>query len=45
MKPERDRDRRGEMPFLDHLEELRWRLLWSAIAVAVGAGIGFLLVH
>jgi sec-independent protein translocase protein TatC len=34
----------GEMPFLDHLEELRWRLLWSALAVAVCTGIGFALV-
>ncbi len=33
-----------EMPFLDHLEELRWRLLWSLLAVVVGTGIGFLLV-
>jgi sec-independent protein translocase protein TatC len=23
----------GEMPFLDHLEELRWRILWSLAAV------------
>ena len=27
----------GEMSFLDHLEELRWRLIKAAIAVAVGA--------
>jgi sec-independent protein translocase protein TatC len=33
-----------EMPFLDHLEELRWRLIWSLVAVAVGAAAGFLLV-
>ncbi|HEX8455084.1 MAG TPA: twin-arginine translocase subunit TatC [Longimicrobium sp.] len=33
-----------EMPFLDHLEELRWRLLWSLLAVVVGAGAGFMLV-
>jgi sec-independent protein translocase protein TatC len=33
-----------EMPFLDHLEELRWRLLWSLLAVMVGAGAGFMLV-
>lgn len=26
-----------EMPFLDHLEELRWRLIKSIIAVVVGA--------
>jgi sec-independent protein translocase protein TatC len=33
------------MPFLDHLEELRWRILWSLLAVAVGACIGFALVY
>ena len=33
-----------EMPFLDHLEEMRWRLLWSLLAVVVGAGVGFMLV-
>mgnify|MGYP006296950645 CR=1 FL=1 len=36
---------RGEMPFLDHLEELRWRILWSVLAVFVGAVVGFLMVH
>jgi sec-independent protein translocase protein TatC len=29
------------MPFLDHLEELRWRILWSLAAIAVGVMIGF----
>lgn len=33
-------DEGGEMPFLDHLEELRWRLLWSLLALGVGAGLG-----
>lgn len=33
------------MPFLDHLEELRWRILWSLLAVIVGTGIGFALVY
>ena len=33
------------MPFLDHLEELRWRLLWSMLSVTVGAVIGFVLVY
>lgn len=37
--------KRGEMPFLDHLEELRWRILWSLLAVALLSGVGFLLVH
>ena len=34
----------GEMPFLDHLEELRWRILWSILAILVGTLIGFALV-
>ena len=40
------RRRRGsdEMPFLDHLEELRWRLIWSLSAIAVGSIIGWFLV-
>ncbi|MFW5951432.1 MAG: twin-arginine translocase subunit TatC [Gemmatimonadota bacterium] len=33
-----------EMPFLDHLEELRWRIIWSLLAVAIGAVIGWFLV-
>jgi sec-independent protein translocase protein TatC len=32
------------MPFLDHLEELRWRILWSLLALGVGIMIGFFLV-
>lgn len=36
---------RGEMPFLDHLEELRWRILWSVVALIVGVVVGFLLVQ
>lgn len=34
----------GEMPFLDHLEELRWRIIWSLVALVVGTIIGFLIV-
>ena len=34
----------GEMPFLDHLEELRWRLIWSLLAVVVCAVAGWFLV-
>ena len=32
------------MPFLDHLEELRWRIIWSLLAIAIGAVIGWFLV-
>ena len=33
-----------EMPFLDHLEELRWRLVWSIGALAIGLVIGAIIV-
>ena len=33
------------MPFLDHLEELRWRVLWSILSIALGTVIGFALVY
>ena len=32
-----------EMPFLDHLEELRWRLLYSLAALIIGVIIAFVL--
>jgi len=35
----------GEMPFLDHLEELRWRIIKAVAALAVGSVLGFLFVH
>jgi sec-independent protein translocase protein TatC len=35
----------GEMPFLDHLEELRWRIIWSLAALIVGVAIAFVLVY
>src|SRR5574342_1059148 len=34
----------GDMPFLDHLEELRWRILRSLGAVVVGFAVGLWLV-
>ncbi|HEX6589886.1 MAG TPA: twin-arginine translocase subunit TatC [Longimicrobiales bacterium] len=34
----------GEMPFLDHLEELRWRILYALIALVIGVIAGFILV-
>ena len=38
------RNYRGEMPFLDHLEELRWRILWSLLAAMAGSVVGYVLV-
>jgi sec-independent protein translocase protein TatC len=38
------RNERGEMPFLDHLEEMRWRLIWSLLALTIGFIIGFVIV-
>ena len=35
----------GEMPFLDHLEELRLRLLRALGAIVVGFGVGLWLVE
>ena len=35
----------GEMPFLEHLEELRFRILWSLGALIVGTGLGLYLVQ
>ena len=34
----------AEMPFLDHLEELRWRILWSLLALVAGVAIAFAFV-
>jgi sec-independent protein translocase protein TatC len=33
------------MPFLDHLEELRWRILWALAALLLGTVAGFFLVQ
>jgi sec-independent protein translocase protein TatC len=33
------------MPFLDHLEELRWRIIWSLAALIVGVAVAFVLVY
>jgi sec-independent protein translocase protein TatC len=35
----------AEMPFLDHLEELRWRIIKSIGALGIGSALGFFLVH
>jgi sec-independent protein translocase protein TatC len=42
--PRFERNERGEMPFLDHLEELRWRLIWSLLALTIGFVVGFVIV-
>jgi len=35
----------AEMPFLDHLEELRWRILYSLVAFCVGLVVAFVLLE
>ena len=34
----------AEMPFLDHLEELRWRIIWSLGALVFGVVVSFSLL-
>lgn len=34
----------AEMPFLDHLEELRWRIMWSLLALVVCVGLSFVVL-
>lgn len=36
--------KKGEMPFLDHLEELRFRLFWSIGSIVVASGLSFWLI-
>ncbi len=38
------KQRSDEMPFLDHLEELRWRIIWCLAALFAGLIIGFVIV-
>ncbi len=33
------------MPFLDHVEELRWRILYSLLALVVGTLVGWVIVE
>jgi sec-independent protein translocase protein TatC len=35
----------GEMPFLDHLEELRWRIIWSLVALILGVAAAFIVLQ
>ena len=39
------RNPKGEMPFLDHLEELRWRIFKGGSALILAAIVGFVVVH
>jgi sec-independent protein translocase protein TatC len=41
---EKRREEQSEMPFLDHLEELRWRIIWIMVAVVVAFMVGFTVV-
>lgn len=34
----------AEMPFLEHLEELRWRLLWSVLTLVVAVFVAFVVL-
>ena len=36
---------KGEMPFLDHLEELRWRIFKAGAALLIAGIVGFCIVH
>ena len=40
----RDKSKTGEMSFVDHLEELRWHLIRSVIAILIGAIVIFVYV-
>ena len=35
----------AEMPFLDHLEELRWRIIWSLAAIILGVVAAFIVLQ
>jgi sec-independent protein translocase protein TatC len=35
----------AEMPFLDHLEELRWRIIWSLVALVLGVVAAFIVLQ
>ena len=32
----------SEMPFLDHLEELRWRIIWALVVLGIPRGAALL---
>lgn len=41
----RNKDPNAEMSFIDHLEELRWHVIRSVIAIAIGAIVVFIYVR
>lgn len=41
----RKKDEATEMSFIDHLEELRWHIIRSVIAIVVGAIVIFIFIH
>ena len=41
----RKKDANAEMSFIDHLEELRWHIIRSVIAIAVGAVISLIFAN
>ena len=42
LPPESQKEKAVQMPFLDHLEELRWRILKALAAILVGAVVCFI---
>jgi len=42
--PEDEIETEGEMSFLDHLEELRWRIIYAAIGVVIGTIIAWIFI-
>jgi sec-independent protein translocase protein TatC len=36
-----EKSHKGSMPFIDHIEELRWRLIKSIVTIAVMGGVSF----
>jgi len=44
-KRKQENEKGGEMTFIDHLEELRWHIIRSVIAVLVGAIVAFIFIR
>jgi len=39
-----NKEEKGTMPFLNHLEEMRWRIIKSLVGIVIGAGITFIFI-